>query len=261
MESIQFPETAILELEKARANNDPVLNHPFIKSLSDVMPRPLLRSPFSMSVPLTIKSDEERVVAGYASVEVIDLQNDKIPLDTLGKSWSKFSANPEFMMSQVLHSNIPIGKVLMTYESPTSGEKFKSGVDETGLFIIVKIRDDIKKGDEVWQAIKNKELRGFSIGGEALHRTVVYEGRPFTKIDELELHEISIVQEPANQSSYFAIVKSRSGRCFGCINLSKPPVPDASNIARDITNLLSNLNADLKGDRLARSIRDTLITI
>lgn len=194
---------AITELQMSDSQ---LFNNPKVQSILKHMSFPVLRSPFQFSAPLELKDDGERIIAGYASVELVDKQGDIIPLDVLKKAWDKFISNPDFMTSQLLHSNVPIGKFIL--EHPKCPKK--AGVDDKGLFVICKIRDDIKKADEAWDMIKDSQLRAFSIGGEALKRSFICEDRCYKRIDELELHEISIVGSPANQGSYFTVIKQLS---------------------------------------------------
>ena len=49
-------------------------------------------------------------------------------------------------------------------------EEFESGVDDAGMFVVIKLRDDIEKAREVANEIRKGALRGFSIGGQAFKR-------------------------------------------------------------------------------------------
>jgi len=80
-------------------------------------------------------------------------------------------------------------------------------VDDTGLFIVAQVNDTMEKGKQTRELIEKKKLRGFSIGGEALASSVHCEGKCYTRIDKMELHEIAVVDRPANKSSVFTIVK------------------------------------------------------
>lgn len=154
-------------------------------------------------------SEEDHVVAGYASVEEIDKQNELITLDALRKAWSRFWGNKEFAVNTLMHSNIPVGRVIESY-TEKDGTIHTSGVDDTGLYIVSKIRMDIKKGRETWDMIERGVLRSFSIAGERLHPEKVVcdsENSCFSQIDDVELHEISIVDNPANKASTFKILK------------------------------------------------------
>jgi hypothetical protein len=147
------------------------------------------------------------IVAGYASVEVIDSQNEMIPLPVLKDAWIRFRKNEDFKIGSLMHTNIPIIKILDEYRD-SKGQLWKSGVDETGLFIVAEVRDDIEMGKKTIVLIEKGDLTGFSIGGEALASSVICEGRCYTRIDKMELHEIAVVDRPANQPSVFTIVKS-----------------------------------------------------
>lgn len=166
-------------------------------------------SPFEVYVPIEKMDKKQQVIAGYASVKGIDLQNDLIPIPALKEAWEGFIKNLDYAHIHILHSNIPVGKVVLEH-TDSEGKIWKSGVDDIGLFIVVKIRDDIKKAKEVWKLIEKGVLKGFSIGGEALSKITVKKegGFEFNRIDKLELHEISVVDNPANQLSLFQIVKN-----------------------------------------------------
>jgi HK97 family phage prohead protease len=166
-------------------------------------------SPFAVYVPIEKMDKKQQVIAGYASVKGIDLQNDLIPIPALKEAWEGFIKNLDYAHIHILHSNIPVGKVLLEH-TDSEGKLWKSGVDDIGLFIVVKIRDDIKKAREVWKLIEKGVLKGFSIGGEAISKITVKKegGFEFNRIDKLELHEISVVDNPANQLSLFQIVKN-----------------------------------------------------
>lgn len=166
--------------------------------------------PVRYTIPISKKfSDEGKfIVAGYASVEVVDSQNELIPIPTLKNAWSKFIENEDFARINLMHSNIPIGKVLREY-TDSKGHVWKSGVDDQGLFVVSEIREDIKKGRETKKLIQDDRLTGYSIAGEALATSIVKDTKPYTRIDELELHEISCVDRPANEPSVFTIVKRK----------------------------------------------------
>jgi len=149
---------------------------------------------------------DKLIIAGYASVEIIDSQKELIPLEVLKEAWNKFSENEDFMIGTLMHSNIPVIKILKEYKD-SKGELWKSGVDDTGLFIVALVNDTIEKGKQARELIEKGALAGFSIGGEALASSVHCEGKCFTRIDKMELHEIAVVDKPANKASVFTIVK------------------------------------------------------
>ena len=162
---------------------------------------------YNWYAPLEKIDSDRRIIAGYASVEIVDRQNEIIPISALEEAWEKFKANPDFAINSLMHTNIPVGKILFEPVKDSQGRVYQSGVDDKGLFIVAEIRDDIKKANECWKAIEEGRLRGFSIGGEALVKTPIHKNGVVWRIDKLEIHEIAIVDRPANPASLFTIVK------------------------------------------------------
>lgn len=166
--------------------------------------------PFSTFCLITKVFEEKDswVIGGYASVEVIDKQDDIIPVDVLKAAWNLFTEDMSFANIHVMHTNIPVGKIITEFKDE-DGKVWKSGVDATGLFILVRIRQNLTKAKQTWELIKKGKLRGFSIAGEALLRTPIMKGlKIIHRIDKLELFEISIVDNPANTLSLFSIMKA-----------------------------------------------------
>jgi HK97 family phage prohead protease len=124
------------------------------------------------------------VVAGYASVEVVDKQGDKITKQALKDAFKKYMEDPKFRNVQL-------------------------EVDDVGMFVVVSLRDDIEKAKEVAAEIRKGALRGFSIGGQAFKR--VRKSDPehgdYQEISKLELHEITICERGINPEATFKILK------------------------------------------------------
>jgi len=169
-------------------------------------------SPINFGMVIRKIDEENHIIAGYANVgDIVDNQNELITIDALKNAWKKFWGNRKFAHINLMHSNIPVGEVLEKF-TEKDGTVHTSGVDNTGLYIISKIRDDIKKGKETWDMIKRGVLKAYSIAGEALKRLLQCEGdNCYKQINELELHEISIVDTPANKPSTFTILKRDEG--------------------------------------------------
>ena len=148
------------------------------------------------------------VVAGYASVEVVDKQGDKITKQALKDAFKKYMEDPKFRNVQLAHSNIQVGEVIPSY-TDNEGRFWKSEVDDVGMFVVVSLRDDIEKAKEVAAEIRNGALRGFSIGGQAFKR--VRKSDPehgdYQEISKLELHEITICERGINPEATFKILK------------------------------------------------------
>ena len=159
--------------------------------------------------PISIlKGANDLVVAGYASVEVVDKQGDVITKEALKDAFSKFMENPSYRNVQLAHSNIQIGDVVPNY-TDSEGRLWKSEVDDVGMFVVVQLRNDIEKAKEVSAEIRKGALRGFSIGGQAFKRVRKSDPKrgDYQEISKLELHEITICEKGINPEATFSILK------------------------------------------------------
>lgn len=159
---------------------------------------------FSFEFPIQKQFDEERIVAGYVSIPTIDTQNEVISIEGIKEAWDRCYQDGRVRL-HLMHTGTPVGDIVKEYKD------LVSGVDEVGLFIIGKIWDNTEMANRTWQAIQEHKLTSFSIGGEALAKTLVCDTetgrRCHARIDKLDLHEISIVDNPANKSATFNILK------------------------------------------------------
>jgi len=157
-----------------------------------------------------LKSDSngDLVIAGYASVDMVDKQGDRIPVSALKKAFGGFMSNPSYRNVQLAHSGIQVGQVLPSY-TDSEGRVWKSEVDDHGLFVVCQIRNDIEKAREVQKQIRNGELRAFSIGGQALFRVnkTTPEHGSHREITDMELHEITLCKKGINPESRYTLLK------------------------------------------------------
>ena len=155
-----------------------------------------------------LKSGSDLVVAGYASVELVDKQGDLITQGALNDAFGNFMKSEKFRNVQLAHSNIQVGEVIDSYVD-SNGRMWKSEVDDTGMFVVVKLRNDIEKAREVAAEIRKGNLRGFSIGGQAFKRVrrSDFEKGDYQEISKMELHEITICEKGINPEAQFRILK------------------------------------------------------
>ena len=153
-------------------------------------------------------SGDDLYVAGYASVDMVDKQGDRIPPEALNKAFEKFMDNAAFRNVQLAHSGIQVGEVVDSF-SDSQGRVWKSEVDNHGLFVVCRIRSDIQKAREVQQQVRDGELRAFSIGGQALFRVSKHtqEHGSHREITDLELHEITLCKKGINPEARYTILK------------------------------------------------------
>jgi len=155
-----------------------------------------------------LKGGNDLIVAGYASVEVVDKQGDVITKEALKDAFRKFMENPSYRNVQLAHSNIQVGDVVPSY-TDNEGRLWKSEVDDVGMFVVVQLRNDIEKAKEVSAEIRKGVLRGFSIGGQAFKRDRKSDPKrgDYQEISKLELHEITICEKGINPEATFSILK------------------------------------------------------
>jgi len=167
----------------------------------------LLHRPSDETITL-LKAGNDLIVAGYASVELVDKQGDLITSNALKDGFRKFMEDPKYRNVQLAHSNIQVGEVVPNY-TDNEGRLWKSEVDDVGMFVVVQLRDDIEKAKEVAAEIRKGNLRGFSIGGQAFKRVRKSDPKrgDYQEISKLELHEITICEKGINPEATFRILK------------------------------------------------------
>jgi len=155
-----------------------------------------------------VKSSSDLIIAGYASVEMVDKQGDLITRGALKDAFGNFMKADGFRNVQLAHSNIQVGEVIKAY-TDSEGRLWKSGVDDAGMFVVIKLRDDIEKAREVANEIRKGNLTGFSIGGQAFKRINKSDAKHgnYTEISKLELHEVTICEKGINPEASFRILK------------------------------------------------------
>ena len=152
------------------------------------------------------------MIGGYASIEIVDKQNDLITLKALNEAVKKFMEKPEYRNVMTNHSNVQVGEVVDSYRDKT-GRLWKTEVDDVGFFVVIKLRDDIEKAKEVGRGIRKGSLRSFSIGGQALQKSKKKHSEmgEYNEISKLELHEVTICEKGINPEARFDILKQDKG--------------------------------------------------
>ena len=159
-----------------------------------------------------LKSASGLVIGGYASIEVVDKQNDLITLEALDDAVHKFMGESNYRNVMSNHSNVQVGEVIENYRD-NNGVLHKTGVDDVGFYVVIKLREDIEKAKEISRGIRKGTLRSFSIGGQAISkksRTSESMGT-YNEIDKLELHEVTICEKGINPEAKFDILKQDVG--------------------------------------------------
>jgi ATP-dependent Clp protease protease subunit len=123
--------------------------------------------------------EDERMVYGYATLfGVVDKQNQRMTKQAVE------NALPDYEKK----------RIVMDKHNKVVGSAPALQIDDTGLFIGAKIADDCT---DVWNKIKNKVYKGFSVGGWVKgKKNCVEDGRLVTDITSIILDEVSVADKP-----------------------------------------------------------------
>ena len=183
--------------------------------------------------------NEEKVmiVGGPASVEVVDREGHLITSEALKKAFKRYMDNFRGRNVMVMHSDVQVGHALPAYISK-SGNIFKSGVDDKGLFFISELRDDTKISNRVRDQIKKGGMKSYSIAGSATQSKEINksDGSHVLQVDDMELAEVTICEKGVNQNAHFELLKGdkAEGSCVdgSCLTKSHDdPTPEPEIIA------------------------------
>ena len=157
------------------------------------------------SMPIGKIDKERRIVAGFATLDNVDKQNDIVTTEASLKAFEKFRGNIREM-----HSPLAVGKMVSfkedRYFDPTT-KKFYNGVYVSAY---------VSKGaQDTWEKCLDGTLTGFSIGGNITKFEDSFDeklDKSIRIIKEYDLHELSLVDNPANQfANVLSIEKGNIG--------------------------------------------------
>tara|TARA_B100000131_G_scaffold299662_1_gene320365 strand:- start:1387 stop:2601 length:1215 start_codon:yes stop_codon:yes gene_type:complete len=162
-----------------------------------------------------LKSDN-LVIGGYASIEIVDKQNDLITLEALEEAVKKYMTKEKYRNVMSNHSNVQVGEVIEKYRD-SNGVLHKTAVDDVGFYVVIKMRDDIEKAKEISRGIRKGTLRSFSIGGQAISKKQrkSEEFGEYNEIEKLELHEVTVCEKGINPEAKFDILKMEEKKMSG----------------------------------------------
>ena len=157
------------------------------------------------SMPIGKVDQDRRIVSGFATLDNVDKQGDIVTTEASIEAFKKFRGNLREM-----HQPSAVGKVVSfkedRYFDPRE-KKFYSGVYVSAY---------ISKGaQDTWEKVLDGTLTGFSIGGNITKSDDMYDekiDKSVRIIKEYDLHELSLVDNPANQfANVISIEKGQLG--------------------------------------------------
>ena len=157
------------------------------------------------SMPIGKIDKERRIVSGFATLDNIDKQNDIVTTEASIEAFKKFRGNLREM-----HQPSAVGKVVSFKEDryfDPQARKFYSGVYVSAY---------VSKGaQDTWEKVLDGTLTGFSIGGNITKSMDSYDEelkKSVRIVKEYDLHELSLVDNPANQfANVLSIEKGQIG--------------------------------------------------
>lgn len=158
----------------------------------------------TMTMPFQKVDKESRTVSGFATLDNVDTHDDIVTIEGSLKAFQQFRGNLREM-----HQPIAVGKVKSfapeTLYDPET-KKYYNGV---------YVNAYISKGaNDTWEKVLDGTLSGFSVGGVVKDAEVVYNEelkKSIQVIKDLELFELSLVDNPANQLANIVSIQKATG--------------------------------------------------
>jgi hypothetical protein len=149
-------------------------------------------------LPFTKVDEEMRTVTGIAIGDNLDKQGDIVKFDATEKAFSEWEGNIREM-----HMPKAVGKAI----SHRAVKVMHEGEEYNGMEVTVYVS---KGAQDTWEKVLDKTLKGFSIGGN-IRKSKKSFMKAFRKIvrrvEDYALHELSLVDNPANPMSKITMVK------------------------------------------------------
>lgn len=200
------------------------------------------------SMPIGKVDQERRIVSGFATLDNIDKQNDIVDTAASLKAFETFRGNLREM-----HQPLAVGKVVSFKEDRYFDPKTKKFYN--GVYVSAYVS---KGAQDTWEKVLDGTLTGFSIGGSIKKTDDKYDenlDKPVRIIKEYELHELSLVDNPANQFANVISIQKVNGEDVFDGYLSKAVVDNVFWCSADDIVQVSS-NADASCPSCSKSMRN-----
>jgi hypothetical protein len=158
-----------------------------------------------LSMPIGKIDVERRMVSGFATLDNVDRQGDIVTTESSIEAFKNFRGNLREM-----HQPSAVGKIVSFKEDKyfdPSDKKFYSGVYVSAY---------VSKGaQDAWEKVLDGTYTGFSIGGNIKTWDDAYDekiDKTVRVIKTYELHELSLVDNPANQFANIVSIEKVNGQ-------------------------------------------------
>jgi len=170
-----------------------------------------------LSMPIGKVDVERRIVSGFATLDNVDKQGDIVTTESSLQAFKSFRGNLREM-----HQPSAVGKIVSFKEDryfDPSTKKFYSGVYVSAY---------VSKGaQDAWEKVLDGTYTGFSIGGNIKNWDDAFNkdlDKSIRIIKEYDLHELSLVDNPANQFANIVSVQKVNGQNIVSGYLSKAEI-------------------------------------
>ena len=173
------------------------------------------------SVSAVFKKDDEFLIWGPASVEIVDKEDDKVSVEALDKALPQLLKRASLSYA---HTDQLVGEILerfktdepvevtidgTTYERsefPTAVLDLDDG-NPPAMFVAGEVYNDTNQAQEVRKKIEEGVIDSYSISGEALVTQKQIDGdMVYDDILEMDLSAVTLCEEGMNQGAKFARV-------------------------------------------------------
>jgi hypothetical protein len=158
-----------------------------------------------LSMPIGKVDVERRMVSGFATLDNVDRQGDIVTTESSVDAFKNFRGNLREM-----HQPSAVGKIVSFKEDKyfdPNDKKFYSGVYVSAY---------VSKGaQDAWEKVLDGTYTGFSIGGNIKTWDDAYDekmDKSIRVIKNYELHELSLVDNPANQFANIVSIEKVNGQ-------------------------------------------------
>ncbi len=163
---------------------------------------------FVISMPFAKVNKEKRTVSGFATLDNVDRHGDIVTKEASKKAFDNFRKNIREM-----HGPVAVGKMVDFKEDyffdPETQKKYN------GVYVTAYIS---KGAQDAWEKCLDGTYSGFSIGGNIIDAKMEKSddsSETRRVIHNYDLHELSLVDSPANQlANFMSIEKNIDGSSF-----------------------------------------------
>lgn len=156
----------------------------------------------SLAMPIAKIDKKNRLVSGFATLDNVDTGDDVVTKTASVGAFERFRGNIREMHEPIAAGRLVDFKEDSLYDPQT--KKFYNGVYVTAYISL--------GAENTWQKVLDGTLSGFSIGGKIKKQKAEYVpdlGKAVRFVEEYDLIELSLVDNPANQlANVFSFVKS-----------------------------------------------------